>query len=99
MAYGQEMKKLTRAEAMSSAVTKVQPDYPPIAKQLKMEGNVVLEVVVAENGTVEKVNIISGNPVLTRPASDALKRWKFTPAMVDGKPAKALAPIDINFKL
>jgi len=58
-----------------------------------------LEAVVAENGTVEKVNIISGNPVLTRPASDALKHWKFTPVVVDGKPAKALAPININFKL
>jgi periplasmic protein TonB len=99
VAYGQEMKKLTRSEAMSSAVTRVQPEYPPLAKQLKVAGIVELEAVVAENGTVDKVNILSGNPILTRPASEALKRWKFTPVVLDGKPAKALAPISITFTL
>ena len=97
--FGQDMKKMTRAEAMSAVITKVQPDYPPLAKQLKVEGIVELEVVVAENGTVDKVNIVSGNPVLTRPASEALKRWKFQPVMVDGKAVKAIAPVSITFKM
>jgi protein TonB len=54
---------------------------------------------VAENGTVEVVNIVSGNPVLTKPASEALKHWKFTPFQIEGKPAKAVAPVSITFKL
>ncbi len=92
-------KKLTRPEALSAAVSKAQPDYPAIARQLKIQGDVELEAVVSETGTVEKVNIVSGNPVLTRPASDALKRWKFTPAQADGKPVKALAPVVFTFHL
>src|SRR5205085_3533204 len=95
----QEPKKVTRAEGLNAATTKVQPDYPPMAKQLKIEGAVELEAVVAESGVVEKVNIISGNPVLTRPAADAVKKWKFAPFTADGKTVKALVPISMNFKM
>ena len=70
--------------------TKVPPDYPAIARQLKIEGAVELEAVVTESGAVEKVNIVSGNPVLTRPASDAVKKWKFAPFTSDGKAVKAV---------
>jgi protein TonB len=99
IASAQDLKKLTRVEAMNAAVTKIQPEYPTLAKQLKVQGSVELEAVVAENGTVEAVNIVSGNPVLTKPASEALKHWKFTPFQVEGKPAKALVPVSIIFKL
>ena len=58
-----------------------------------------LEVLVAERGPVEKVNIVSGNPMLTSPASDALKKWKFAPFTSDGKAVKALVPVSMSFKL
>jgi periplasmic protein TonB len=95
----QEPKKVSKTEGLNAATTKIQPEYPAMAKQLKIEGAVELEAVVAENGTVEKVNIVSGNPVLTRPASDAVKRWKFAPFSADGKTVKALVPISMNFKM
>ena len=72
---------------------------PAIARQLKIEGAVELEAVVTEAGVVEKVNIVSGNPVLTRPASDAVKKWKFAPFTADGKPVKALVPVGMSFKM
>jgi protein TonB len=95
----QEPKKVTKGEGLNAATTKVQPDYPAIAKQLKIEGAVELEALVSEAGTVEKVNIVSGNPVLTRPAADALKKWKFAPFTADGKTVKALVPVGLNFKM
>jgi len=98
--FAQEaVKKVSRSEAMQAATTKVQPDYPPIARQLKVEGTVELEALIGENGKVEKVNIVSGNAMLTRAGADALKQWKFTPFMEDGKPVKALAPITFAFKM
>lgn len=93
-----EVNKVSRPEAMAAAINKVQPEYPPMAKQLKVQGAVELEAVVAEDGSVEKVNIVSGNAVLTKPAVDALKKWKFKPFTADGKPVKALAPIGFDFK-
>jgi periplasmic protein TonB len=98
-ATGEEPKKVTRMEGLNAATTKVQPEYPAMAKQLKIEGAVELEAMVAESGTVEKVNIVSGNPVLTRPAAEAVKRWKFVPFTADGKTVKAVVPISLSFKM
>lgn len=92
-------KKVTKAEGLNAVTSKVAPEYPPIARQLKIEGAVELEAVVTEAGVVEKVNIVSGNPVLTRPASDAIKKWKFAPFTSDGKAVKALVPVSLSFKL
>jgi periplasmic protein TonB len=92
-------KKVSKSEGLNAATTKVTPEYPPIAKQLKIEGAVELEALVTETGTVEKVNIVSGNPVLTRPASDAVKKWKFAPFTSDGKTVKAVVPVSLTFKM
>src|SRR5215831_16524208 len=95
----QEPKKVTKIEGLNAATTKVQPEYPAMARQLKIEGSVELEAVVTETGVVEKVNIVSGNPVLTKPASDAIKKWKFAPFTSDGKAVKALVPVTLSFKM
>ena len=90
-------KKITQAEAMSAAVTKVQPEFPALARQLKISGAVELDVLIGENGAVESVTPISGNPVLTRPAVDAMKKWKFKPFQQDGSAVKAQTALKITF--
>lgn len=92
-------KKVSKSDGLNAVTTKVSPEYPAIAKQLKIEGPVELEALVSESGAVEKVNILSGNPVLTRPASDAVKKWKFAPFTSDGKAVKALVPVSMSFKM
>ncbi len=90
-------KKVTRAEALSAVASRVDPEFPPIAKQLHVTGIVELEAVVSEAGSVEKVNILNGNPILTKAAGEALIKWKFKPFTEDGKPVKALAPVQFVF--
>ena len=98
--FGQnELRKLTRAESASAVTSKVAPEYPPMARQLKLQGTVELEVVLTETGAVDAVKIISGNPVLTKPAVDAVKKWKFEPQTEGGKPGRAIATVAIAFKL
>src|SRR5450759_1004980 len=92
-------KKISKSDGLNAVTAKVSPEYPAIAKQLKIEGPVELEALVSESGAVEKVNILSGNPVLTRPASDAVKKWKFAPFTSDGKAVKALVPVSMSFKM
>ncbi len=92
-------KKVTKIEGLNAVTSKVAPEYPPIARQLKLEGSVELEAVVSESGAVEKVNIVSGNPVLTRPAADAIKKWKFAPFTSEGKAVKAVVPVSLSFKM
>jgi protein TonB len=91
-------KKISQAEALSAVVSKVAPEYPAIARQLHISGAVTIELLIGENGSVENVSAVSGNPVLTRPTMDTLKKWKFKPFTSDGQPVKAQTQISIEFK-
>ena len=97
-AWAEGVKKVSKQEALDAAITKVQPGYPPMAKQLNIEGIVELEAVISDTGAVDSVNILSGNPVLTRPSVEALKKWKFKPFQADGKAVSAVAPFQFAFK-
>ena len=95
-----EIKKVSKNDALSAVTAKTQPVYPPVARQMRVEGIVELEAVISEEGKVEKVNILSGNPMLTHPAADALKSWHFKAfTNEDGKPVKVLAPVSFTFSL
>jgi len=70
-----------------------------MARQLKIQGTVELEALVSETGEVTKVDIISGNPMLTAPAANAVKHWRFRPFLEDGKAIRVVAPVTMDFKL
>jgi protein TonB len=95
----ESLKKLSKSEAARAALSKASPDYPEMARQLKMQGTVELEAVISEDGSMEDVRIVSGNPVLTKAAAQALRKWKFTPVTEGGKAVKAVAPVELAFKL
>ena len=90
---------ITQAEAVKAATSKVQPEYPAMARQLHLEGAVQVEAHITEEGTVEEVKPVTGNAVLANAAVAALKRWKFTPFTNDGKPTKAVLDMSFSFKL
>jgi TonB family protein len=86
-------------DAMKAATTKTQPDYPPIAKQLKIGGKVEVDVTIGPDGSVENVKILSGNAMLTSAVVSAVKKWKFTPFTQDGAATKAMAMLQFDFKM
>jgi len=90
--------RVTEADAKAAAVSKAMPEYPPMARQLKVTGKVELEVVIAPDGSVEDVRISSGNSMLTRPCAKAVHDWRFKPFLQDGKPTRAVAPLTFEFK-
>lgn len=59
--------------------SRVQPNYPDLAKRMSISGSVKLQVVVAPNGSVKSTKIVGGHPLLANAASDALKKWRFEP--------------------
>ncbi len=91
-------KKISKVQAMGLIATKVAPEYPAMARQLKIAGVVELDVVVSETGDVTKVEIVKGNPILTAAGAQAVKRWKFKPFLEDGKPVAFAAPVELDFK-
>lgn len=94
-----QLVRLPEAEAKKAVTHKVDPEYPPMAKQMRLSGRVQLDVFIDENGTVEKVEGNNGNPILTAAASNAVKKWKFSPVQSGGKPAKAVTTLTFDFRL
>ena len=74
-----DVKKIPTDEAMSALVTKVAPEYPALAKQLKLSGAVEVLASIDEDGSVGDVTTVSGNPILAKAAVGAVKKWKFKP--------------------
>jgi TonB family protein len=71
------------SEMMHRARTKVQPDYPALARKMKIGGTVRVRVVVAANGTVKEAKVMGGHPVLADAALNAAKKWRFEPAATE----------------
>jgi protein TonB len=91
--------KVSRTDALSAATTKPSPSYPAIAKQLKVEGEVTVQVTIGEEGKVEGATAVTGNPILTKAAIETVKDWKFTPFKNGGKAVKAQTVLSFVFKM
>ena len=80
-------------------VDKVQPIYPPRAKQDHIEGTVALNVVIGTDGTVRQLSVISGPPELVQAAIDAVKQWRYIPTTLNRNPVEVATQVDILFSL
>jgi protein TonB len=90
--------RITAADAMRAAVAKPAPAYSPVARQMKVAGHVEVEAVIATDGSVESAKAVTGNPLLTQSAVQAVQKWKFTPFTADGEPTKAVVTLSFDFK-
>lgn len=77
----------------------VNPVYPPEALALRLEGTVVLSVVIDESGSVQILKTLNGDPILARAAIDAVRQWHYHPYLLNGQPVKREAKITLTFKL
>jgi len=77
----------------------VQPQYPPLAKQAHIQGNVVLEVDISKDGVVEALRRISGHPLLIQSALYAVKQWRFRPYVLNGQRVATSTEITVTFTL
>jgi TonB family protein len=78
---------------------RVVPPYPPQARQARIQGEVVLQAVITENGSIGELKVVKGHPLLIRPAYDAVKQWKYRPYLLNGKPVAIQTIITVNFRL
>lgn len=80
-------------------IHKVQPIYPPQALPMRLEGPVVLEATITEEGNVQDLSVVSGNPTLARAALDAVRQWQYRPYLLNGKPVRMPTQITVTFKV
>jgi TonB family protein len=84
---------------IDKATQKVNPSYPQTAKMARISGVVTVYLEVDENGSVTTVQRINGPQLLKQAATDAARRWKFRPTVVDGQPVRVVGYINFSFML
>ena len=80
-------------------VYRVEPVYPGVAISANIEGTVILEAIVDEEGRVETVKVLRSLSVLDKPAIDAVKQWRYSPVLLNGRPEKFMLTVAITFRL
>jgi len=80
-------------------IRKVQPTYPPLARQARIQGSVLLAAEISKDGSIENLHLISGHPMLAPAAIEAVKQWKYKPYILNGEPVEVETQITVNFTL
>jgi len=80
-------------------ISSARPVYPVLAKSASVSGAVVLEVLVGKDGRVVLARALSGHPLLTGAARDAVMTWTYSPTLRAGEPVQVLTTVTVNFTL
>jgi periplasmic protein TonB len=80
-------------------INRVQPIYPPLARQTRISGTVRLHAIIGKDGTVQQLSVESGHPLLVQSALDAVKQWRYQPTLLNGEPVEVDTEIDVIFSL
>ena len=77
----------------------VRPNYPLLARQMKVQGSVVLQALIGKDGVIQNLRVVSGPRILASAAEDAVRQWHFKPHMVGGEAVETQAKITVNFTI
>lgn len=77
----------------------VRPGYPMLARQMKVEGSVILEALIGRDGLIQELRVISGPPILSTAAREAVRQWHFKPHYESGDAVETQAKITVNFTI
>lgn len=77
----------------------VQPDYPMLARQMKVQGSVILQALIARDGLIQDLRVLSGPPILATAAQEAVRQWHFKPHYDGGAAVETQAKITVNFTI
>ena len=77
----------------------VKPDYPLLARQMKVQGSVILQALIGRDGLIQDLRVVSGPPILATAAQDAVKQWHFKPHYQGSDAVETQARITVNFTI
>ena len=83
----------------AQVVSRVDPSYPLLAKQMKVQGAVILEALISKTGSIQDIQVLSGPAILSEAAREAVKQWHFKPYYQSGQPVETEARITVNFTI
>jgi protein TonB len=87
------------AVTAASIITQTRPAYPPLARQARIQGVVVLHAIIDKDGKVAQLEVVSGHPLLVQSALDAVKQWRYKPTQLNGDPVEVDTTIQVTFTM
>ena len=85
--------------AVGLLIQKTAPIYPPMARNARVSGTVVIQATISRNGTIENPRVVSGPAMLRQSALDAVKSWRYRPYMLSGEPVEVETTVNLNFSM
>lgn len=83
----------------ANIVRKVEPEYPALARQARIQGTVRFTAVLATDGSLKQLTLLGGHPLLVQAAKQAVEQWRFRPTLLNGEPVEVITNIDVGFTL
>jgi protein TonB len=83
----------------ANLIHQINPEYPTLARKTRVQGVVVMEAAISKDGSVESLRIVSGHPLLSQAALDAVRQWRYRPTMLNGEPVEVIHTITVTFTL
>jgi protein TonB len=80
-------------------INRINPVYPPLARQTRINGTVRLHAIISKDGSIQQLEVISGHPLLQQSALDAVRQWRYQPTLLNGEPVEVDTTIDVIFSL
>lgn len=82
-----------------SVIHRVQPEYPALARQARVQGSVELRAIISKTGAIEKLVVVHGHPMLSAAAIEAVRQWRYRPYLLNNQPVEVETEITVNFLL
>ena len=94
-----DRERVSELQQMAQLIHRVEPIYPPLAKQIHHEGRVELRAIISTTGTIESLEVISGDPLLIQSALAAVREWRYRPTILNGRPIEVDTHITVIYTL
>jgi len=91
--------RVSQGVSQGLLIKKVQPSYPPLARQARIQGTVTLQAEISKDSTIENLRLMSGHPMLAPAAIEAVKQWRYKPYLLNGEPVAVETTVMVNFTL
>lgn len=91
--------RVSQGVLAAKLIRKIIPTYPPLARAARVQGTVRLLGIVARDGSIQQLQVLSGHPLLVEAALAAVRQWVYRPTLLNGESVQVLAPIDVTFTL
>jgi len=90
--------RISQGVTQGMLIHRVEPTYPPLARQARIEGQVLLKAIIAKDGSIKELALVSGHPMLAPAAIEAVKEWRFRPFLLNGEPVEVETSVTVTFK-